>query len=667
VLRVGGFAGLVLMVGILTGCALFLVPVGEADQGYLADVNYQDQDTIWAEIYEGGNLDYLDDEGDELSLIYPEPEAKQQFLDQMQQDPEYQHFLAQLSDTGLTAENAQVVFDPNAYEAYLTVDAIPAAGASEQSQLAGQALISGSISAKRYAIRKPVSSLQNADGGLVSNPTNPVVASPSLASPTVIGDPVDVLVNTPARGKQYCLLQGSYTTGSAVFGRAGCFSQSLRNYQQLKSNPPNYHKLVTDNANFLTNLSKQVNPAAGASSLYITGDNVLIYGLDNPSPTQIQILLSYAKAIRTGTISSASTLTGFVLQEEEDSNVTASHLFGICSVVTNQIFLVTLIEHHGDLQDIKNDIKNWGPVKKLLENRELDASSIDAFVSALAAFVKAGLSIGADDLNFDRNRDFVAGIHQLCHTLDVFATDKVNFTDSEISGAIADLATIIASLANCVASQLASVCTGSQAKDTMAAFLSGLPDGRVPEMRALLIWLRVGAALVNTGNQVVLSILKNTALSHDLILVSYSSTLEALAFTISTVGNSPTQIANDIQNALNAAEQFATQIQGTVNQRIIIDVPSKPVPCSSVTNVPSKPGYTVVVACQDSNGKISVVCDVGVSANECRQLGTQLGLPIGAPVDTLYSGTGVTVQPPPGPSEQGASQCLGPKLCLTEF
>ncbi len=65
-------------------------------------------------------------------------------------------------------------------------------------------------------------------------------------------------------------------------------------------------------------------------------------------------------------------------------------------------------------------------------------------------------------------------------------------------------------------------------------------------------------------------------------------------FTISTVGNSPTQIANDIQNALNTAEQFATQIQGAVNQRIIIDVPSEPVPCSSVTNVPSKPGYSAL-------------------------------------------------------------------------
>ncbi len=491
---------------------LLLVPVGEGDQGYIADVSYQDQDNIWAETYDGGNLDYLDDEGDELSFIYPELEIKQQFLDELQLDADYQEFLGQLSAAGLSLENVQVIFDPDSMEAYLTVDAVQPS-TSSAGVARGQVVAGNSISAGRYAMRKPLSSLQNRDGNMQSSPTNPVVASPASAAPTVIGRPVDVLADTLAGGKQYCLLQGGYTSGSSVYGRAGCFSESLKNYQGLRMNPLSYFALSGDNASFLTGLSQQQNPTARPSSLYITGEDVLIYGLANPTPTQIQILLNYAKAIRTGTVSSASTLAGFVLQEEEDSDVTASHLFGTCSVVTNQIFLGTLIAHHGDLQAIKNDIKNWEPVKKLLENREIDASSIDAFVSALAAFVKAGLSIGFDDVNLNRNFDFLAGIHQLCHTLDVFATDKVNFTDAEISGAIADLATIIASLANCVASQLARVCTGSKAKDTMAAFLRGLPDGRVPEMRALLVWLRVGAALVNTGNQVVLSILKNTALS----------------------------------------------------------------------------------------------------------------------------------------------------------
>jgi len=106
-------------------------------------------------------------------------------------------------------------------------------------------------------------------------------------------------------------------------------------------------------------------------------------------------------------------------------------------------------------------------------------------------------------------------------------------------------------------------------------------------------------------------------------------------------------------------------------EKIVLDVPSKPIACGDVTGLPTPPaGTTAAVACQDSSGNLDVVCSP--PRPDCTQLGIQLGLPIGQPANSLYgspagsdsAAASQTIQPAPNPSESGPTNCTGPKFCL---
>jgi len=359
-------------------------------------------------------------------------------------------------------------------------------------------------------------------------------------------------------------------------------------------------------------------------------------------------------------------------QSVDGHRVEASQEAVDCSTGAMFGFVSTLFFDQADITKLMNDIRNWPPFKQLIASRNLTESTINSFTQTLALFIQQ-LSLQLGDLRKPEFGILLNGLGKLCILLDILAKDTQLFTDTQITDAIANLTTLIASWTSCAQQQLASVCIPDELKNALSRFFAVIPAD-TPNVEGFLILLKTAAALIEKGHQIILSVLVNTNLSLQPILVSYSADLSALVFTISTVGNDPNQIASDIQNALNTAQDFIPfmRLGVNINQRIIVDVPSKPLACDNVTNLPTHQGYIVVIVCQTSDGKIGVVCDLSVSRDQCQQMGTTLGLPIGQAVSSLYgipeenSSAGTTIQLPPDPSESSLTRCLGPKLCLVE-